>query len=131
MPARIYSTEKVYYTYIYLDPRDWVPFLYGKGKDDRLHDHLKETINNTCNKRKFYRIAKLKRLGLQPIIMKHKKGLPEKTAYDLERDIIKVFGRMGYDEGGILLNVCEDNRPPSRKGISLSKIHKKRIGKKK
>ena len=90
MPNSIYTPK--YYVYVYIDPRTWLPFLYGKGCDDRLYTHLTETLENTINKRKFYRIRKLKRLGLEPIIFKHKEKMTEDDAYAFEDLMIMTWG---------------------------------------
>ena len=86
MPVTIYTRK--YYVYVQIDPRTWLPFLYGKGSGNRLHDHMKETLENTINKRKFYKIRKLKKLGLEPIIMKHKEGMTSNDALVLENLMI-------------------------------------------
>ena len=128
MPDTIYTHHK-YYVYVYIDPRTWLPFYYGKGCGDRLHDHLRETLETTINKRKFYRIRKLKRLSLEPILFKHKEGMNEDDAKALEIQMILFWGRKDYDPGGILLNIVIDGNPPNMKGYKHSKETKQKMSK--
>ena len=44
--------------------------------------------------------------------MYYKTNLLESDAYEIESMLIKQYGRKDYDKKGILLNICEDNRPP-------------------
>lgn len=101
-----------YYVYFLIDPRTDQPFYVGKGKKDRAKSHLKETQETTINIRKYNKIQSILKEGLEPKIIYYAVDLSEQTAYNLEADLIKKYGRKDYDEGGILLNICEDNRPP-------------------
>jgi hypothetical protein len=101
-----------YYVYILTDPRNNLPFYVGKGKGKRALSHLKETKNTTINVRKYNKIQSIIGDGLIPLISYHSINLTEKEAYNLETDLIKQYGRKDYDEGGILLNICEDSKPP-------------------
>ena len=102
-----------FYVYQYLDPRTNLPFYVGKGTLNRMYVHLHETKNNTENKKKYAYIQGLRNKGLEPIVEKIVDGLDGKTAYDLEKELIKKYGRKGIDKNGILTNICEDNRPPT------------------
>lgn len=106
-----------YYVYLLCDPRhDNRPFYVGKGRGDRAKQHLYETVGSTENKRKFYKIKKIKSAGLIPSIVYHTTELCEEAAYELEASLIMFYGREGFEEGGILTNICIDNRPPSALG---------------
>ena len=103
--------EKKYYVYILLDPRyDNQPFYVGKGCGKRANTHLNETKNNTENILKFNKIEKIRKDGFEPIIEYHSTDMLEKDAYDLETQFIQKYGRI--IDGGILTNICLDNRPP-------------------
>ena len=102
----------IYYVYIYYDPITNLPFYVGKGKGNRLLHHLNETIDTTDNRKKFNYINKLRKLGLSPKIVKFKENLSEEEAYNLERDLISEYGRNGFEDGGLLTNICIDARPP-------------------
>ena len=52
-----------YYVYVYIDPRNFEEFYYGKGKGSRKDAHLGDT-NDSAKAR---RIAEIKREGLAPI----------------------------------------------------------------
>jgi len=117
-----------FYVYFYLDPtRNFLPFYVGKGKKGRAYSHLFETEENTENKRKFGRIRIIREKGFEPEVIFWKKELSEDAAYDLEEKMISFFGRKGFEPGGILMNICPDNRPPNPKGKIRSEKHCKSI----
>lgn len=105
--------DNIYYVYKLIDPRNKQPFYVGKGQNDRWKIHLKETIDTTDNKRKFYKIQKILRLGLEVKADFVQKNMNEDSAYDLEAEQIQKYGRQKLDENGILTNICLDNRPPN------------------
>jgi len=118
----------MYYIYHYIDPRDNLPFYVGKGSDNRMYDHLYETESNTENRHKFYRIQYLRNIGLEPIIIKVLEDIQdENTAYDLEDIEILKYGRIGFEENGILTNICIAGRPPSPRGKIKSQVHRQRL----
>jgi len=110
----------MFYVYLYIDPRTNLPFYVGKGTKDRKFYHLEETIESTINKRKFYRIQSLRKIGLEPIIEEVKIFDLEEDAYQFEEKLINQYGRKGYDPNGILLNISKNSNPPSRKGKKLT-----------
>ena len=96
-----------YYVYILIDPRTNKPFYVGKGKGNRAKFHLKETIETTINIRKYNKIQSILKNGLEPKIVYHAIELTEVDAYNAEANLIKQYGRKGYDTHGILLNICD------------------------
>jgi hypothetical protein len=107
-----------YYVYSLLDPRkNNQPFYIGKGSGKRAQTHLFETEENTDNIRKFLKIKKIRASGLEPVIEYIASNLEEDKAYDLEAKLIRQYGRAKIDVGGILTNICIDNRPPNMKGV--------------
>lgn len=107
----------MYYIYEYVDPETNEPFYIGKGKKSRMFDHLKETIETTDNRRKFFKIQSLKNKGLVPIINIIVDNIEdEQEAYRIEDEYILKYGRKDIEEHGILLNVCINARPPTLKG---------------
>ena len=38
--------ELGYYVYMLIDPRDGKPFYVGKGKENRVFQHIEDAINN-------------------------------------------------------------------------------------
>ena len=105
-----------YYVYIYYDPLTNLPFYIGKGKGSRMYCHLKETIETTDNKKKFNYINKLRKKGLEPIIVIYKDKMSEDDAYDLEEALILQYGRKDFESYGTLTNICLGSRPPVTKG---------------
>ena len=115
----------MYYIYVYIDPRNNLPFYVGKGSGDRKFHHLNETLETTDNREKFYKIQKLKSIGLLPIIETLVDNIEDETiAYQLEDEWILKYGRKRYEKGGGLTNICLGNRPPICKG-SANGMHGK------
>lgn len=111
----------MYYVYALLDPRKAdQPFYIGKGTGDRAKSHLYETYHNTGNRRKWCKIAAIRKAGLEIKILKIKENLEEEEAYQLEENLIKRYGRIGFEEGGILTNICDSAKPPSPVGRVIS-----------
>ena len=109
---------KTYYVYQYKDPTTHLPFYVGKGTNQRMFFHLKETYENTSNVFKWAHIQGLRNKGLEPVIEVIADNLSEVDAYTLEEALIKKYGRKGLDPSGILTNRCESNRPPTQSGPS-------------
>ena len=105
-----------YYVYVYKDPDNKSPFYIGKGSGNRYKKHLNETFENTENRKKYAKIKSILNAGKEPIIEILKYFNDENQAYDFETELIKAYGRKDIDDNGILLNICEDNRPPNTKG---------------
>lgn len=114
-----------YYVYIYKDPITNDPFYVGKGKGDRYKAHLYETKENYKNKRKYNKIKSLKEQNLQPIIDFHSYYDNEDDAYDAEETLIKKYGRIDFDENGILTNIAINSKPSSTalKGKTYEEIY--------
>jgi predicted XRE-type DNA-binding protein len=97
-----------FYIYIYLDPRklgrycyENICFLYsplyvGKGKDRRW-----KNINGR-NPHFENKINKIKKLGLEPIVIKLFENLSEKESLDKEIELIKEIGRFDLKTGPIV-----------------------------
>ncbi len=115
-----------YYVYMLIDPVTNLPFYVGKGCGNRWMSHYNETLEKTTNKRKFYKIRKLTKLGHKPKVVFVSEGLSEIDAYKIERSYIGYFGRMKYDENGILTNICLDANPPGM-ASSDPEGHKRKI----
>jgi hypothetical protein len=114
------SKEKIFYVYVYMDPQvkgiweykdiklDYKPFYIGKGKNKRFLTHLEQAEikikkNQKVHSRKLRKIIKILRKNLSPIIRRVVINLDEKSAYDLEAELIGFFRRKD-EEGGILMN---------------------------
>jgi len=114
----------MYYVYELIDPRVNLPFYVGKGKDDRVYFHLSEKSRaKSDNERKFNKIQKIKKDGYNPEVKIVKYFDNEEDAYDYEENLIKKYGRIRYEENGILTNICESSRPPKLQGRTYQEIY--------
>ena len=83
------SESEEYYVYVYIDPRNFEEFYYGKGKGNRKDAHLKD--DNDSEKVK--RIKAILKEGLKPIIKVVAKNLTENNAHLIEKTLIWKLGR--------------------------------------
>lgn len=79
-----------YYVYVYIDPRNFEEFYYGKGRGSRKDAHLGDTNDSA----KATRIAKIKREGLSPIIRVIARDLTEREAYLIEKTLLWKLGKL-------------------------------------
>lgn len=88
-----------YYIYAYLDPKDDTVRYIGKGKNDRLNTHWKrrEFHWNDLFKEFLYSID-------SPKIVKLIENLSNSQSYIEEYNLIKKYGRIGFDKNGTLFN---------------------------
>lgn len=78
-----------YYVYVYIDPRDFSEFYYGKGSGRRKFAHL----NDGSDSEKSRVIKEIHDEGLSPIIRVIAKGLTEEQAFLIEKTLIWKLGR--------------------------------------
>jgi uncharacterized protein len=83
------ATDRQYYVYVYIDPRNFEEFYYGKGKGSRRTAHLDDTKDSE----KTRRISAIKNEGLAPIIKTIAAGLTEHDAHLIETTLIWRLGR--------------------------------------
>lgn len=97
-----------YYVYVYLDPFTEIPIYVGKGKNNRLYDHLNKTALSTNTK--FYnKLNSILATGYYPIIYKIKENLNNFEALNLEHFFIEYFG-VKTRFGGTLYNTTNGGR---------------------
>jgi len=82
-------TDRSYYVYVYIDPRNYEEFYYGKGKGSRRFAHL--TDDNDSEK--VSRIRAIKAEGLSPIIRTVAARLTESEAHLIETTLIWKLGK--------------------------------------
>lgn len=151
----------MFFVYIYLDPRFKGDFTYqdlllshkpiyvGKGTLNRHKDHWNVICNNkTLDNVEFSnKLRKLKKLNLEPIILKLFEFNLESDAYNKEKELISIIGRKRFNKGP-LLNVTEGGESNAiqmievrrrdkmeinqkisnaKKGVALSEEHKDRL----
>lgn len=78
-----------YYVYVYIDPRNYEEFYYGKGTGDRKISHLDDKDDSKKTKR----IMEIHKAGLEPIIKVIAKDLTEHDAFLVEKTLIWKLGR--------------------------------------
>jgi len=78
-----------YYVYVYIDPRNFEEFYYGKGKGARRFAHLLDKSDSE----KVARIEAIKAEGMLPIIRTVAAGLTESEAHLIETTLIWKLGR--------------------------------------
>lgn len=108
------------YVYMLTDPVDKKPFYVGKGKDNRVFDHLNCAVNEEIQNAKYDKIREINSQGLEVehVIIRH--GLTDNEAFILEASLIDAFNYTGI----LLTNrVCGHNS--IEKGImSTSEINR-------
>ena len=83
------KSDQTYYVYVYIDPRNFEEFYYGKGKGSRKEAHLSDDSDSE----KVRRIKDIKKTGLEPIIKVIAKDLTEHDAFLVEKTLIWKLGR--------------------------------------
>lgn len=78
-----------FYVYVYIDPRNYEEFYYGKGKGSRKNVHLFSEDVSEKNKR----IKEIQKLGMQPIIRVIAANLTEQEAFMVETTLIWKLGK--------------------------------------
>lgn len=89
--------QDLYYVYLLKNPETREPFYVGKGKNKRAYSHLNGVDKSNRLKQKY--IEKLKERGLKPIIEFYKSNICEKEAFDIEKKLIKRYGRISKNNG--------------------------------
>jgi hypothetical protein len=89
------NQKEIYYVYFHLNPTNESIFYIGIGTNNRAWDFNRGRSKHYKNY--------IKKYGNPTIEIKHEKLTKEKACL-LEIEYIKKYGRIGYDEGGILLN---------------------------
>ncbi len=79
-----------FYVYVYIDPRNFEEFYYGKGRGSRKNAHLSDSSDSE----KTRRIAAIQKDGLDPIIRVVARDLTEHDALLVEKTLLWKLGRM-------------------------------------
>jgi len=78
-----------YYVYVYIDPRNFEEFYYGKGKGSRKNAH----VHDSSDSEKAKRIKVIQQEGLTPIIRVIASDLTEQEALLIETTLIWKLGK--------------------------------------
>lgn len=76
------------YVYLYIDPRNGLPFYVGKGVGNRAFDHLFEESDSD----KAFRICSIRESGHEPLIEILRHGLSDDQASLVEASAIDLLG---------------------------------------
>lgn len=96
------SLPEIFYVYIFIDPRNGLPFYVGKGKNDRWRHHFKR-CHRKSHSLKSNRINRIVTMGLEVIVQFYVLDVQERTAFLVERALIRKYGRIDIGTG-ILCN---------------------------
>ncbi len=83
------SATEDYYVYVYIDPRNFEEFYFGKGRGSRKDAHLSDTSDSEKAKR----IAAIHKAGLEPIVRVIARKLSEHDALLVEKTLLWKLGR--------------------------------------
>ena len=80
-----------FYVYLLLDPKTDEPFYVGKGKGNRVFNHVQCALDTETINDKYDEIRKIHSEGNQVkhLIVRH--GLSEKVAFEIESSLIDTF----------------------------------------
>lgn len=95
-----------HYVYCLVDPRDNLIFYVGKGKGNRIFDHINDALFSEDETLKLNKIRDIKSLGLavKHYIIRH--GIEsEQEAYNIESTIIDLLTYPNFNKELILTNV--------------------------
>lgn len=79
-----------HYVYVYIDPRNFEEFYFGKGRGTRKNAHL----HDTSDSEKATRIKAIREDGLEPIIRVIARNLSDHDALLVEKTLLWKLGRM-------------------------------------
>lgn len=101
--SRNVSEQLQYYVYRLIDPRNGDTFYVGKGKGDRVIQHVKNAISEDENdvlSLKESRIQSILNAGLEPMHIIHRHGMDEDTAFEVEGALVDAYPGLTNDQGG-------------------------------
>lgn len=105
-----------YYVYVYIDPRNFEEFYYGKGKDRRMEAHLAD--NSSSEKAK--RIRAIRKEGRDPTIRVIASGLSEHEALLVEKTLLWKLGKNLLNDSTGSGGFAKKVRPDDKMHLDLS-----------
>lgn len=100
------SKELGYYVYRLIDPRNGETFYVGKGKGNRIFDHVAGALKNGSGEEteklepKLDRIRLIDLRGLKVVHVVHRHGMNNDTAEEVEAALIDAYPGLTNKQGG-------------------------------
>jgi hypothetical protein len=90
-----------YYVYRLIDPRTGNTFYVGKGKGNRIFDHINGVDNSNIKNDKQRVISEITNAGLEIIYIIHRHGIKdENTAYEVEAALLDAYPEVTNENAG-------------------------------
>lgn len=90
-------------TYVYrlIDPRNGETFYVGKGKGNRLFEHVRDQVDDMDPSNKVRRIREIRTAGFEVAHVIHRHGMDDKTAFEVEAALMDAFPGLTNAVGGL------------------------------
>lgn len=89
-------------TYVYrlIDPRNGETFYVGKGRRNRVFDHIREQVDDTDPSNKLRRIRDIHLAGFEVAHVIHRHGMDDRTAFEVEAALMDAYPGLTNEASG-------------------------------
>jgi hypothetical protein len=94
------ATKLNNYVYRLIDPRNGETFYVGRGKNDRVFQHIRADIDGDEISNKLKRIREIHIAGFEVSHVIHRHGMDEKAAIEVEAALIDAYPELTNEIGG-------------------------------